>query len=64
MRFNFYEPLTKFFGLLLKTMLILFLFGTLNINKAVSPDRNCTFAVHFTTPSPFEVFLWLLLPDL
>ena len=53
MRFNFFESLTQFFGLLLKTMLILFLFGTVNINKAVSPDKNCTFAVHFTTQISF-----------
>ena len=46
---NFFEPLTKFFELLLKTMPILCLFGTVNINKVVSPDKNCTFTVHFTT---------------
>ena len=53
MRFNYFEPLTRFFGLLLNIMLILFLFGTVNINKAVSPDKNCTFAVHFTNQISF-----------
>ena len=53
MRFNFFEPLTQFFGLLLKTMIILFLFDTVNINKAVSPDKNCNFAVHFATQISF-----------
>ena len=53
MRFNFFEPLTEFFGVLFKTMLILFFFGTVNINKAVSPDKNCTSAVHLTTQISF-----------
>ena len=48
MRFISLEPLTKFFGLLLKTMLMLFLLSNVNINKAVSSDKNCTIAVHFT----------------
>ena len=53
MGLNFFEPLIQFFGLVLKTMSILFLSGTVNISKAVSPDKHCTFAVNFTTKISF-----------
>ena len=59
MRFNFFEPLTQFFGLLVKTMLILFLFNTVNITKAVSPDKNCTLPFILQLRSPFEGFVML-----
>ena len=59
MRFNFFEPLTQFFGLLVKTMLILFLFNTVNITKAVSPDKNCTLPLILQLRSPFEGFVML-----
>ena len=42
MAFNFFEPLTQF---LRKTTAFLCLFGTVNINKAVLPDKNDTFAL-------------------
>ena len=41
-----FEPLNRLYGLLMKTMSILYLFGTVNINKVVSPDKNCTFAIY------------------
>ena len=60
MRFNFFEPLTQFFGLLLKTMLILFLFSTVNINKAVSPDKkNALLPCILQLRSTFEGFVML-----
>ena len=49
MGFNVFEPLNRFGGPLMKKKFILYLFGTLNINKVVSPDKNCTFAMCFTT---------------
>ena len=49
MRFNVFEPLNRFCGLLVNKMFIVYLFGTVNINKGVSPDKNCTFAMYFTT---------------
>ena len=53
MGFNVFEPLNRFGGLFMKKMFILYLFGTLNINKVVSPDKNCTFAMYFTTQISF-----------
>ena len=47
MGFNFFEPLTQFCGLLRKTTLFVRLFGTVNINKAVLPDKNDTFALFY-----------------
>ena len=35
----------------------LYLFGTVSINKVVFPDKNCTFAMHFTPP--FKGFVML-----
>ena len=40
MGFNFFEPLTQFCGLLRKTTLVLCLFSTVNINKAVLLEEN------------------------
>ena len=40
MGFNFFEPLTQFYGLLRKTTPFLCLFGTVNINKAVLPNKT------------------------
>ena len=40
MGFNFFEPLTQFWGLFMKTMSFLCLFGTVNINKAIIPDKK------------------------
>ena len=56
MGFNVFEPLNRFGGLIMKIMkkmFILYLFGTLNINTVVSPDKNCTFAMYFTTQISF-----------
>ena len=39
MGFNCFEPLTQFCGLLRKTIPFLCLFGTVNISKAVLPDK-------------------------
>ena len=54
MGFNVFESLNRLCGLLMKTMSILYLFGTVNINKVVFPDKNCTFAMYFT-PQIFKV---------
>ena len=62
MGFNVFEPLNRFGGPLMKKMFILYLFGTLNINKVASPDKNCTFAMCFTTQiysTAFEGFVML-----
>ena len=40
MVFNFFEPLTQFFGLLMKTTPILCVFDTVNIYKGILPDRT------------------------
>ena len=40
MGFNVFEPFNRLFGLLMKSMSILYLFGTVNINKVVSTDKN------------------------
>ena len=40
MGFVFFEPLTKFCGLLMKTTPFLSLFGTVNINNAVLPNKT------------------------
>ena len=53
MGFNVFELLNRFGELLIKKMFILYLFGTLNINKVVSPDKNCSFAMYFTTRISF-----------
>ena len=45
MGFNFFEPLTQFCGLLWKTTSCMCLFGTVNINKYILPDKNNTFAL-------------------
>ena len=31
----------------------LYLFGTVNINKVVFPDKNCTFSMYFTPQISF-----------
>ena len=59
MRFNFVVPLTQFFGLLLKTFLILFLFGTVNIYKAVSSDITVLLPCILQPRSHFEGFVML-----
>ena len=56
MGFNVFGPLNRFCGLLMKTMSILYLFGTVNINKVVFPDKNCTFAMYFTPQISFLMF--------
>ena len=43
----------------MKKMFILYLFGTLNNNKIVSPNKNCTFAMFLQLRSPFEGFVML-----
>ena len=45
MGFNVFEPLNRFGWMIMKKMFILYPFGTLNINKVISPDKNCTFAM-------------------
>ena len=40
MWFNFFEPLTQSFGLLMKTTPILCVFDTVNIYKVTLPDRT------------------------
>ena len=50
---QFFRALDPILMALIEDMLILFLLGTGNINKAVSPDKNCTFAVNFTTQISF-----------
>ena len=55
MGFNFFEPLTQFCGLLSKTTPFLFLFGTVNINKAVLPDKNDAFALLYYFRSCLKV---------
>ena len=63
MRFNFFEPLTQFNGLFMKTTSFLCLFGTMTINKAVLPDETDIFALHFTIqfhylkPKGFDVLI-------
>ena len=54
MRFNFFEPLARFCGFLRKTTPFLCLFGTVNINKAVLPDKNDAFALLYYFRSLFE----------
>ena len=56
MGFNVFEPFNRLCGLLMKTMSILYLFGTVNIYKVVFPDKNCTFAMYFTPQISFLRF--------
>ena len=44
MGFNFFEPLTQFWGLFIKTTPILCLFVTVSINKVILLEKNITFA--------------------
>ena len=60
MRFNFFEPFTQFWGLFVKTTPFLCLFGTVNINKAIIPDKKAIFALHFTIQVSFKGFIMLL----
>ena len=53
---NVFKPLNRLCGLLIKTMSILYLFGTININKVVFPDKTCTFAMYFTPQISFLRF--------
>ena len=56
MGFNIFEPLTQLCGLLRKTTPFLCLFGTVNINKAVLPDKNDTFALFHYFRSCLKVY--------
>ena len=56
MGFNVFEPLNRLCGLLMKTMSILYLFDTVNINKVVFLDKSCTFAMYFTAQISFLRF--------
>ena len=53
MGFNVFEPLNRLCGLLMKTMPILYLFGTVNINKVVSPDKKVLLPCILHLRSPF-----------
>ena len=55
MGFNFFETLTQLCGLLRKTTPFLCLCGPVNINKAVSPDKNDTFALLYYFRSCLKV---------
>ena len=54
--YNFFEPLTQFYGLLRKATPFLCLFGTVNINEAVLPDKNDTFALLYYFGSCLKVY--------
>ena len=61
MGFNFFEPLTPFWGLCIKkTMPFVCLFVSTNINKAILPNKSVIFALHFTIKISFEGFIMLL----
>ena len=60
MRFNFLEPLTQFWGLFMETTPFLCLFGTLDINNAIIPDKTVIFALHFTIQVSFKGLIMLL----
>ena len=60
MGFNSFEPLTSFWGLFIKTTPFLCLFVTVNINKAILPNKSVIFALHFTIQISFEGFIMLL----
>ena len=59
MGFNVLEPMNRLCWLLMKTMSFLYLFGTVNINKVVFPDKNCTFAMYFTPQISFLRFCYV-----
>ena len=56
MGFNGFEPLNRLCWFSMKTISILYLFGTVNINKVVSPDKNCTFSMYSTPQISFLRF--------
>ena len=60
MGFNFFEPLTLFWGLFIKTTPFLCLFVTVNITKAILPNKSVIFALHFIIQISFEGFIMLL----
>ena len=60
MGFNFFEPLIPFWGLFKKTKPFLCLFVTVNINKAILPNKSVIFALHFTIKISFEGFIIFL----
>ena len=60
MGFNFFEPLTQFLGLFMKAMPFLCLVGTVNVNKAIIPDKKVIFAMHFSIQVSFKGFEMLL----
>ena len=60
MGFNFFEPWTQFWGLFTKAMPFLCLFGTVNINKNIIPDKKVIFTFHFTIRVSFKGFVMLL----
>ena len=55
MGFNFFEPLTQLCELLRKTTPLMCIFGTVNINKDVLPDKNDTFALLYYFRSCLKV---------
>ena len=60
MGFNFFEPLTPFWGLFIKTTPFFCLFVTVNNNKAILLNKSIIFALHFTIQISFEGFIMLL----
>ena len=54
MGFNFFEPLTPFWALFVKTAPFLCLFVTVYINEAILPNKSIIFALHFTIQISFE----------
>ena len=60
MEFNFFKPLIPFLGLFIKTTPFLCLFVTVNINKAILPNKSVIFALQFTIKISFEGFIMLL----
>ena len=55
MGFNFFEPLAQFWGPFMKTTPFLCLFGIVNINKAITPDKKVIFAFHLQFRSRLKV---------
>ena len=57
MGFNFFEPLTPFWGLFIKTTPFLYLSV---INKAILPNKSVIFALNFKIQFSFEGVIMLL----
>ena len=60
MGFNFFRTIDPILGAIYVDHALLCLFGTANINKAITPDKKVIFALYFTIQVSFKGFIILL----